>query len=196
MWTYKLNLIFTSSKSLNCYISRISLATGLIATIAAFIISGNVIRKYGWTVAGLITPIVWIFASLFFFFFLIYEDIFTMEFLYNFLGNPCNFILFFGSVQMCLGRSCKYTVFDETKEIAFIPMSKENQRKSKAVVDGIASRFGKSGGSIVYIWLLFLLGDMAFTITYVSIIIFIVMFFWIIAVLMLGKLLSKSIDSE
>lgn len=196
LWTYKVNQVYNNSKDLNSYISRISLITGIIATISAFFISGNIIRRYGWTVAALITPVIWFFTSIVFFSSMKLEHIFNIELLYCFLGNPANFILLMGALQVCLGRGFKYTVFDETKEIVFIPLSKENQRKSKAVVDGIASRFGKSGGSIIYIFLLMVFGNVYSTIPYVIIFVLIVSFIWIYAVLKLGKLTSKTIDLE
>jgi AAA family ATP:ADP antiporter len=103
-------------------------------------------------------------------------------------------ILMFGSAQICLGRASKYTVFDETKEIAFIPLSKENQRKGKAVVDGIASRFGKSGGSIIIQCLLLNCGNLALTIPYIAGIYFLVISMWIFAVKNLGKMVKEVID--
>ncbi|MDP2763049.1 MAG: Npt1/Npt2 family nucleotide transporter [Enterobacteriaceae bacterium] len=196
LWTYKVNQVYNNSKDLNSYISRISLVTGIIATVAAFIISGNVIRRYGWTIAALITPIIWFLTSIGFLSGLLLEDVFNVEVLYAFLGNPANYVLLMGAIQVCLGRGCKYTVFDETKEIVFIPLSKENQRKSKAIVDGIASRFGKSGGSLIYIFLLMIFGEISFTIPYVAFLIFVSMFIWMFAVLKLGKLANKTIDLE
>lgn len=196
LWTYKLNQVYNNSKDLNSYISRISLATGFIATVSAFFISGNVIRRYGWTVAALITPIVWFLTSIVFFLGLKFEYRFGIEILYSFLGNPANFILLMGAMQVCLGRGCKYTVFDETKEIVFIPLSKSNQRKGKAVVDGIASRFGKSGGSIICIFLFMIFGEISSTIPYMLVFILIVTFVWIYAILKLSYFTSKTIDLE
>jgi AAA family ATP:ADP antiporter len=113
-----------------------------------------------------------------------------------FFFNPANLILIFSSLQICLGRACKYTVFDETKEISFIPLSKNEQRKGKAVVDGIASRIGKSGGSLIYLILLTLCGNLISTIPYVAVIIFIMIILWILSVINLGKMVNKTIDHE
>lgn len=194
MWSYKIKQIYNDSKSFNSYISQITLATGLVATVFAFVISGNVIRYYGWTMAALITPAMWLVTSVCFFSGLLLEDFFSGEILLFFTSNPVNFVLLLGSAQICLGRGCKYTVFDETKEIAFIPLSKENQRKSKAIVDGLASRFGKSGGSIIYIGLLVVVGDIALTIPYVSLLIIVAIILWIIAVFGLGRMINVALD--
>ncbi|MFM8454978.1 MAG: Npt1/Npt2 family nucleotide transporter, partial [Gammaproteobacteria bacterium] len=106
-------------------------------------------------------------------------------------------LLFFAAAQISLGRASKYTVFDETKEIVFIPLSQENKRKGKAVIDGIGSRFGKSGGSVIYqILLPICANNLDQTVPYVAVIMFIVIGLWIYSVFALGKLVDKSIDEE
>ncbi len=104
--------------------------------------------------------------------------------------------MIFGATQICLGRASKYSVFDETKEIAFVPLSRAEQRKGKAIVDGIASRLGKSGGSISFQCLLFQCGNLAATIPYVAMIFLVVITLWIIAVRGLGKMVKHSIDQS
>ncbi|MBT4962574.1 MAG: NTP/NDP exchange transporter [Francisellaceae bacterium] len=204
MWTDKVKSIYQSSEAVNAYMNRITQITGFISAIFAFIISGNVIRRYGWTVAALVAPIIWLLTSLGFFSGLLFEStipeflasIDASEIFYTMFANPANLVLLLGSIQICLGRGCKYTVFDETKEIAFIPLSQENQRKAKAVVDGIASRFGKSGGSVIYIILFTFLGSVSETVPYVSAIIFIAIGLWVFAVIGLGRMVTKTIDKE
>jgi AAA family ATP:ADP antiporter len=194
MWTYKVDQVYQTSKDLNAYMNRITTITGVIAVIFAFLISGNVIRRYGWTVAALITPLIWFLTSIGFFSGLVLEKTLFFEILSTFVSNPANLVLMLGSLQICLGRGCKYTVFDEAKEIAFIPLPKENQRKGKAIVDGLASRFGKSGGSMIYLMLFGLFGGMAEAIPYVSVIIFFALGAWVYAVIKLGRIIDKVIS--
>lgn len=196
MWTNKVKEVYTSSKDVNNYINLVGLLTGVAAAVSAFLISGNVVRYFGWTIAALVTPLVWALTSFGFFSGLLFERSILFDMFYNFIGNPANLVLLIGSIQICLGRGCKYTVFDETKEIAFIPLSQENKRKGKAVVDGIASRFGKSGGAFVYILLFMVFGDIAATVPYVSVIILLAILLWVFAVLNLGKMVKHSIDEE
>lgn len=195
MWTYKVEQTYPHSIDLNAYMNRVASITGVVAVTFAFILSGNVIRYYGWTLTALITPIIWLLTSLGFFSGLVFENL-VSDILSTVVSNPANFILLLGSIQICFGRGCKYTLFDETKEIAFIPLSKENQRKGKAIVDGLASRFGKSGGSLIYIVLLLMCNGIANTIPYVSVLILVCIGFWIYAVFGLGRMVSNSIDFE
>lgn len=196
MWTHKVKQVFTNGLEINNYMVMVTLYTGIVAALSAFIISGNAVRYLGWTFAALITPVVWAATSLGFFGGLVFESSMIFDMFYAFIGNPANIVLLLGTLQICLGRGCKYTVFDETKELTFIPLSEENKRKGKAVVDGIASRFGKSGGSFVYVMLFMVMGDISHTIPYISAIIFVVITFWIIAILSLGKMVKRSIDEE
>lgn len=195
LWTDQIKQRYPGASEFNAYINHVATITGVFATLSGFMLSGNVIRRYGWTVTALITPIIWLITSIGFFgCMLLKTNSAIPDFLYAFLNAPL--ALFFGSAQICLGRAAKYTVFDETKEIAFIPLSKENQRKGKAVVDGIASRFGKSGGSLTIQVLLILCGQLAYTIPYIAGIFLVVMTGWFIAVNGLGRMVKRSIDQE
>lgn len=198
MWTDQVQQRFPDANEFNAYINKIALLTGVFATFSGFILSGNVIRRYGWTTTALITPILWLITSVGFFGCLLFgNNVEFTDFMYAAFSMPvASLALMFGSAQISLGRAAKYTVFDETKEIAFIPLSKENQRKGKAVVDGIASRFGKSGGSITIQFLLLMCGELALTIPYIAGIFLLVISGWIAAVKGLGKMVTSSIDNN
>jgi len=197
LFTAQVQKRYPDASQLNAYMNQITSITGIIAVTSALFLSGNIIRRYGWTVAALITPVIWFTTSLGFFSCLLFENTIVTDVLMNLIHIPvASLAILFGSAQTCLGRASKYTVFDETKEIVFIPLSKENKRKGKAVVDGIASRFGKSGGSIIYQVLLVMCTDLALTIPYVAIIFLIVIALWIFAVRKLGILVNQTIDQE
>ncbi len=198
LWTDQIKQRYPDASDFNAYINEIASITGVFATLSGLILSGNVIRRYGWTVTAMITPVIWLVTSIGFFSCMLFENnAYFSDFLYAIFQVPVSsLILMFGSAQICLGRASKYTVFDETKEIAFIPLPKEEQRKGKAVVDGIASRFGKSGGSITIQVLLVICGDLLSTIPFIAGIFLTVITLWFIAVRGLGKLVSHSIDQD
>lgn len=182
----------------NNYMNNVISITGVLAVISAFFVSGNVIRRFGWTKAALITPIIWLLTSVGFFIALFLENTHWIGDLKSLLGvqfQSLNLILIFAAMQISLGRASKYTVFDETKEIVYIPLNQDSKRKGKAVIDGIGSRFGKSGGSMIYQILLPICGgNLDLTVPYVALILLIVIGFWIYAVFSLGKLVNASID--
>lgn len=198
LWTEQVRQHYPEAGEFNTYINQVATWTGVFATLSALLLSGNVIRRYGWTATALITPGIWVATSIGFLTCLLFSS--NMQFneiIAGFCGVPVySLILIFGSAQICLGRAAKYTVFDESKEIAFIPLSKEEQRKGKAVVDGIASRFGKSGGSLMIQVLIIICGELMLTIPYVTATFIVVFALWLYAVRNLGRLVSNTIDRE
>jgi AAA family ATP:ADP antiporter len=72
--------------------------------------------------------------------------------------SPLHLAVILGSLHFCIGRSAKYTLFDATKELAFIPLDQEAQVKGKLVIDGIGSRLGRGTSSFLSIFLFLLLG--------------------------------------
>jgi AAA family ATP:ADP antiporter len=192
MWAYKIGLVMDSTQEINEYMNGVMSVTGIIAVFFALILSGNVIRRFGWTATALITPFVWLITSIAFFAGIAFENSSMIEIFTTLMANPANLVLLIGSMQICLGRGCKYTVFDQTKEIAFIPLSREEQRKGKIIVDGLASRFGKSGGSIIYVMLLLIFGEMTNIIPYIAVIIFIALAAWLYATYKMGQIIDKA----
>ncbi len=196
LWTEQIRARYPDASDFNAYINSIASITGVFATIAAFLLSGNVIRFYGWTTTALLTPVLWLLTSVGFLGCLLGTQYgWFSDYMLGLLGVPLGTLaLFCGSAQICLGRAAKYTVFDESKEIAFIPLSQAEQRRGKAVVDGIASRLGKSGGSFMIQALLVSYGTLALTIPAISVIFVLMIALWILAVLRLGRMASKNID--
>ncbi|WP_079989381.1 Npt1/Npt2 family nucleotide transporter [Candidatus Protochlamydia phocaeensis] len=45
--------------------------------------------------------------------------------------------VFFGAAQVCMNKAYKYSVFDSTREMTFIPLSHECKLKRMAVIDGV-----------------------------------------------------------
>jgi AAA family ATP:ADP antiporter len=89
-------------------------------------------------------------------------------------------------MQNCLSRAAKYTVFDATKEMAFIPLTPEEKIKGKAAVDGICNRLGKSGSAIIYHFLLLAFASIPASAPYVGLSLIVIIGLWVLCVRVLG----------
>jgi AAA family ATP:ADP antiporter len=167
----------------NDFLSMVLTYTSIVSTVFALLISNISLRYAGWTVTALMTPIVYILSGSFFY-------LAQLNGLHGlFPVMPLDLIaLYAGAAHMCLTRGAKYSVFDSTKEMAYIGLTKAERVNGKAAIDGIASRFGKSGGSFILFFLYAILGNnIVLTIPYVFFIICIITILWMIAITNLGR---------
>ncbi|MFN0065493.1 MAG: Npt1/Npt2 family nucleotide transporter [Chlamydiales bacterium] len=190
IWKDQVRQLYPNPNDFTSYMSQVTTVTGIISFFTSFLISGQVIRKFGWTLGAMITPVILLLTSVGFFFFFFGQS--TMTGVLAMLGtSPLALVVLFGSAQNCLARASKFTLFDSTKEMAFIPLSMESKLKGKAAIDGVGSRLGKSGGSFVHQGLLLIFSTIAASAHIVAAILFGVIILWIAAVLSLGKQFKK-----
>lgn len=186
IWKDRVSALYPNPMDYNAYMSQITTITGIISLVSSMFISGQMIRKGGWTFTALVTPLIFVVTSIGFFTFLFGNQ--ALLGIVSMLGiSPLLLVVFFGAAQNCLCRAAKFTLFDSTKEMAFIPLSVEMKLKGKTVIDGIGSRLGKSGGSLIHQTLLIVFSSIAASAHIVAGILFVVSLFWISAVLTLGK---------
>ncbi len=196
LWKHEVRELYPDPRSYNMYMNQVTTIIGIMATLVALFVSSNSLRFFGWTATAMITPMILLVTSVGFFgFFFLKETPSITESL--FIGfSPLSLVVFFGTLQNCLSRAAKYTVFDATKEMVFIPLSKEEKIKGKAAVDGICQRLGKSGGSVIYQALLVFVSTITASVPYVALILFTIIGIWIFAVRKLGKQFNQKIHPE
>lgn len=186
IWKDRLRQLYPVTADYNIYINNLTSAMGIISTIASVIMAG-IINRLGWTKVALLTPAVLTITTVAFFSCLFGGDAIA-PLVSSLLGtSPLVLAVFFGSVQNCFTKAAKYSVFDATKEMAFIPLDREERIKGKAAIDGIGSRLAKSGGSIIHQGLLLFFGTLASSAPYVALIVASVTVVWIVAVRFLGR---------
>jgi len=185
-WKDQLSQLYPSASDLNHYMNNLTTNIGIVSTLTAFFMA-RILGRFGWTATAMITPAIMLVTSVGFFTCYLFQD--SLEgVLTTFLGmTPLALVVFFGGAQNCLSKSAKYSVFDGTKEMAFIPLEHEVKLKGKAAIDGIGSRFGKSGGSIIYWILLMVFETLPRCAPYVAGILTAVIGGWIVAVKSLGR---------
>jgi AAA family ATP:ADP antiporter len=169
---------------------------GLVATLSSLFVAGNAIRKFGWTFTALLTPAILLVTSLGFFAFFFLNHT-APDKIMSLIGvSPLALVVFWGSAQNILCRGAKYSVFDATKEMAFVPLNPEKKLIGKAAIDGVCSRFGKSGGSMVHQAFLILFVTLTASAPYVACVLFGVIILWVVAIRVLGKQFNELTQLE
>jgi ATP/ADP translocase len=83
-------------------------------------------------------------------------------------------------IQVTVVKASKYGLIDPVKDIIYIALTRELKNKGKAVVDGVSNRLGKSCGNFVQQIIFISIGNLSYSISTLSIFVFIFSFFWII----------------
>lgn len=195
VWKDQLKNMYSTPADYNTYINNLMAIQGVVSTLMALTLS-TLITKMGWTRTALITPLVMLVSCLGFFGFLFFQYNLADAFVSLMGMTPLAIAVFFGSSQNCLSKACKYSVFDATKEMAYIPLSHESKLKGKAAIDGVGSRLGKSGGSIIHQGLLMLFATVTASAPYVGAIIIGMIVLWMIAIKSLGTQFDSLVEEN
>jgi len=185
-WKGQLKAMYPNANDYSAFMGMFSTITGIVTVFMMLFVGGNVMRRFGWTFAAVITPIVLLITGALFFALILFRtniDAGTLV-----LGmSPLFLAVIVGMVQNIMSKSCKYSLFDPTKEMAYIPLDSEQKSKGKAAIDVVGARLGKSGGSFIQQGLLVAFGSLAAITPYLAIILFAIIGFWLISARALGK---------
>ncbi len=136
------------------YMGNLTLWTGILTALSALVLTPYLLQTYSWSRTAFITPILMVLMTFAFFFVISCSK----AGIFPAAAAPLPMAVILGSLHFAIGRSAKYTLFDATKELAFIPLDKEGQTKGKLIIDGIGSRLGRGTSSLLSIILFLLLG--------------------------------------
>jgi AAA family ATP:ADP antiporter len=189
-WKSQLKLQYPNPNEYSAFMGYFSTITGAATILMMLFVGGNVIRRFGWSVGAQITPVVLLITGVGFFSFVIFRD--SLSGIISVLGTtPLMLAVIFGTAQNIMSKSAKYSLFDPTKEMAYIPLDQEAKVKGKAAIDVVGARLGKSGGSLVQQGLIVAFGSLALITPYIAAILFFIIFAWIFAAKSLGKRFTK-----
>ena len=191
LWKTQLKAFFGNPTDMIAHMNAITMWMGALATIGGSLFS-VMVNRLGWTFTAILTPAVMLVMAVGFFIFLFSGDALTAFALTMFGATPFALTVYFGSLQYCVSKAGKYSVFDASKELAFLPLDSNAKTKGKAAIDGLGSAIGKSGASVTYQGLIILLGSVGACTPYISVILFFVLCVWIFSVFSLGGLFKKA----
>lgn len=196
VWKGQIKIAYPTEVEYNRVMGGLSTLTGGIA-VMLMLIGSNLLRSFSWRTCALITPAVLITGILGFFGLIYYnnslltdnmsileairQDIISKELIVFAVG--------LGLFVNAFGKAVKYSLFDPTKEMAYIPLDPELKVKGKAAVDVIGGRGGKSLGSYVQMGLLTMFSGSALyqLVPIIAPVAVGVVFLWILSVFGLSK---------
>lgn len=199
LWKSQVKALSSEKVEFARYMSYTQIFIGGSAMLSSLFLTGNVIRKFGWTISALVPPIMAMIVGVIFFSFYFLKPAMEMS-NYVFWGlSPLAFVALLGTVHNVVTRAFRYSLFDATKELAFTPLSKDSKVKGKAAIDGVGSRFGKSAGAGMIQGMMFFFSSLAGAAPMMAVLVFFVTACWTGSVLFLGKrfdALTKKKDSS
>ncbi|MBN4066626.1 NTP/NDP exchange transporter [Simkania negevensis] len=185
-WKGQLKQLYPNANDYSAFMGIYSTLIGITTVLMMLFVGGNVIRRFGWTKAALFTPVILLVTGLGFFALIIYNNYIDTSLLI--LGmTPLFLTVIIGTVQNIMSKSSKYSLFDPTKEMSYIPLDQDQKVKGKAAIDVVAARLGKSGGSLIQQGLIIGLGTLSAITPYVAVILMVIIAIWIVASRSLGK---------
>lgn len=185
-WKSQLKLQYPNANDYSTFMGYFSTITGAVTVFMMLFVGGNVIRKFGWGRAAQITPVVLLITGVAFFAFVLFNN--SLAGVISMLGTtPLMLAVVFGTAQNIMSKSSKYSLFDPTKEMAYIPLDQESKVKGKAAIDVVGARLGKSGGSLIQQGLLVGLGSIGAITPYIAVVLMVVIGAWILAARALNK---------
>lgn len=184
-WKSSVGKQFESENDMSTFMGLFSTLTGAF-TIVMMFLGGYIIRTRGWGFAAMITPAVLLITSAAFFAFILFRD--NLEVWAATIGFSTTMLaVMIGMAQNIASKSTKYSLFDPTKEMSYIPLDQEAKVKGKAAIDVVGARLGKSGGSMIQAFLLLILGNIASIAPYIAAAVLLTIIGWMFAVRSLSK---------
>lgn len=181
-WKSQLRIQFPTKDLYNNFMGDYFSYVGFTTLFMMLFVAGNVMRRFGWGIAAMITPVVLLITGAGFFTFVIFKSNFE-DFLITTWGTtPLLVAVLFGTIQNVMSKASKYSIFDPTKEMAYIPLDQEAKVKGKAAIDVVGARLGKAGGAGMQMMLIWIYGTLASATPAIAIILFFIIAAWIMAV--------------
>ncbi len=123
----------------------LSIFTGFFSSVVV-LFSANILRKFSWKVSALITPLAFLIAGGLFSFTVIYKQFISPS---MFGVSSVVISAWFGIVYDAFVKSIKYSLFDTTKSMLYIPLDEDTKTKGQAAVELLGGRAGKAGSSAI-----------------------------------------------
>jgi AAA family ATP:ADP antiporter len=197
VWKGQIKIAFPDKNDYNMFMGQFSTWTGAI-TILLMVVGNNVLRKLSWTKAAILTPIMVLVTSSIFFL-VVWNGNYSSPYA-PLMGTTVVLVaVIVGQIQNVLSKGTKYSLFDSTKQMAYIPLDPEAKVKGQGAVEVIGGRAGKSGGAFIQSTLLAVIGGSVSlaSLTYIlGPLVILICAVWCFSVLGLGRKFNALVASK
>ena len=182
-WKSQLVRIYTTESQYSMFMGYLKFYNGISSMTMALVTI--FLMHFSWRSTALATPLLMTCTGLPFFLLILLsnsgvmaEQITTKLFMAGLLiGTICNVV----------SKSAKYTLFDATKEMAFVPLDNEQKLKGKASIELVVSRIGKSSSAIVQQGLIIFFGSLSASMHWLAGIFLVIAIIWLNSVNRLSR---------
>lgn len=132
---------FSNPSNFQVYQSKLTSCIGVVVFFVSFFLGGTMIRRFGWRFAASVPlVIVGLMGGVFFFMSYARNSLSIIQGLFG--GRMSWYIMLFGSVYHIMAKTVKYSFYDETIQMAYIPLDRDMKLKCKAAIDVLSTRIG------------------------------------------------------
>lgn len=183
-WKSQLVQQYPGEADYSMFMGKVALISGIGSLLCGLLTPA--LLNISWWAAAFATPVILSATALPFFLLAMFQKSQV-----SFFGIGCIDLPMIGlQVGMychALGKSAKYTLFDTTKEITFVPLDAERKYKGKAAIELVVSRVGKSGSSFFQQILIALFGSLSLAMSWLAGAFILAIALWLVAIKHLGR---------
>ena len=128
VWKAKIRELCPTQEAYTVYMGGFQKWQG-IAAIFFMIVGSNILRRVSWKFAAILTPLMMMITGGFFFAFILFDKELAPYMSAITIMQPLALAVTIGMIQNVLSKATKYSLFDSTKEMAYIPLDDELKSK-------------------------------------------------------------------
>lgn len=185
-----LKMQFPEEGALSAFVGKLSMSIGLV-TLILVTCSSFILSRISWRAAALTTPLVILATGGAFFFVVMHPEWSSSVF----HAAPLWVAVLIGTGQNALAKGMKYTLFDPSKEMAYIPLDPDSKVKGKAAIEVVGGRLGKSLGGLTLQFVL-LFGSVVQNLPILFSLILLVGTIWVVAIFALNKRYKAAVEKK
>jgi AAA family ATP:ADP antiporter len=199
VWKDRVRALYSSKDEYAAFMGTYQFYLGIMSMFF-MLIGSNILRLVSWTTAALLTPLMFVATALFFFLFIFASQGAEGSLLssYMTLSAALSWAVMIGATQNVLSKATKYSLFDSTQKMAYMPLSEELKTKGMSAVEVIGGRFGKMGGGVINssLLMMFPAATLLDLTPIIAIICALILVIWLQTVFSLGKSYEQALEEN